>query len=121
MKKLLLIILSILSLFIFTTNQSLALELQLSDFTPTIDKIVAKKKTTEEKVKFLQTFSDMLAQPTFTQDKKAWLFEQIRNYTLNMLNVFQHELKEEQTSKTYNSSTKTSSTKTSSDTTTIKK
>ena len=109
MKNFLLITLAILSLFLFPINHTQALE--LADFTPAIDKIVAKKKTTEEKVKFLQTFSDMLAQPTFTEDKSAWLFEQIRNYTLNMLNVFQHELKQEQaksTSKT--STTKTTST-----------
>ena len=121
MKKFLFITLSILSLFVFTTNQSLALELQLANFTPAIDKIVAKKKTTEEKVKFLKTFSDMLAEPTFTQDEKARLFEDIRNYTLNMLNVFQHELKHEQAAKASKTSSKTTSTKTSSNTTTTKK
>ena len=121
MKKFLFITLSILSLFVFTTNQSLALELQLANFTPAIDKIVAKKKTTEEKVKFLKTFSDMLAEPPFTQDEKARLFEDIRNYTLNMLNVFQHELKQEQAAKASKTSSKTTSTKTSSNTTTTKK
>ena len=104
MKKYISVVLTILSGFIFFANQSQALELQLANFTPSIDKIVAKKKTTAEKVKFLQTFSDLLAQPTFTQDKKAWLFEDIRNYTLNMLNVFQHELQQEQAQ----SNTKTS-------------
>ena len=110
MKNFLLIILTIISLLLFPINHTQALE--LADFTPSIDKIVTKKKTTEEKVKFLQTFSDMLTQPTFTQDKSAWLFEQIRNYTLNMLNVFQHELKQEQAKST----SKTSTTKTTSST-----
>lgn len=119
MKKKLLIILSVLLSFICLANRSQALELQLANFTPAIDKIVAKKKTTEEKVKFLQTFADLLAEPTFTQDKKAWLFEDIREYTLNMLNVFQHELKQEQATKAAKY-TKTSSNKTSSTNTTTK-
>ena len=67
-------------------------------------------KTTEEKVKFLQAFSDMLTDPTFTKDKNARLFEDLREYSLNMLNVFQHELKQE---KAKSESKKTSSTKTS--------
>ena len=67
-------------------------------------------KTTEEKVKFLQAFSDMLTDPTFTKDKNARLFEDLREYSLNMLNVFQHELKQE---KEKSESKKTSSTKTS--------
>lgn len=52
-------------------------------------------KTTKEKVTFLQTFSDLLTDPTFTKDKDARLFAQIRNYSLNMLNVFEYQLKEE--------------------------
>ena len=90
----------------------------VADFTPALDKKVAKMKTTEEKVKFLQTFSDMLAEPTFTKDTYARLFEDLREYSLNMLNVFQHELKQEklksESKKT--SSTKTSTTKTTSTT-----
>ena len=69
--------------------------LSLSDFTPALDKKVAKFETTQEKVKFLQSFSDLLADKTFTTDKNAWLFADIRNYSLNMLNVFQHQLIEE--------------------------
>ncbi len=69
--------------------------LSLSDFTPALDKKVAKFETTQEKVKFLQSFSDMLADKIFTTDKNAWLFAEIRSYSLNMLNVFQHELMEE--------------------------
>ena len=57
-------------------------------------------KTTEEKVKFLQTFADLLAEPTFTKDKNARLFADLRQYTLNMLNVFQHQLKEEKSERT---------------------
>lgn len=69
--------------------------MSLSDFTPALDKKVAKLETTQEKVKFLQSFSDLLADKTFTTDKNAWLFAEIRNYSLSMLNVFQHELIEE--------------------------
>ena len=53
-------------------------------------------KTTEEKVKFLKSFSDLLASPRFVQDKNAKLFSDLREYTLNMLRVFEYELKEEQ-------------------------
>ena len=115
MKKFLLIILSIFSLFCFSFNQINARS--VADFTPAIDKKVAKMKTTKEKVDFLQMFSDLLANPKFTQDKNAWLFEDLREYTLNMLNVFQHQLKEEQAKaeakNTSKSSKSTSTTKTS--------
>ena len=117
MKKSILVISVILLSFIYLNNQSLALELQLANFTPTIDRIVAKKKTTEEKVKFLKSFSDLLADKSFTQDPKAWLFEDIREYTLNMLNVFQHELQQEQATKSSKTSSKTTSSKASSSTT----
>lgn len=111
MKKTLIIILSILSLFFISNSYTQAIS--LSDFTPWLDKKVAKMKTTEEKVKFLQNFADTLATPTFTKDKNARVYKQLREYTLNMLNVFQHELKQEQASKTSKSSTtKTTSTKT---------
>ena len=74
-------------------------------------------KTTEEKVKFLQSFADTLATPTFTKDKNARVYENLRQYVLNMLNVFQHELKQEQskssTSKSTNKTTNTTKTTTS--------
>ena len=63
-------------------------------------------KTTKEKVVFLQNFADTLATPTFTKDKNARVYKDLRQYTLNMLNVFQHELQQEQTK----SSSKTTST-----------
>ena len=70
-------------------------------------------KTTEEKVKFLQSFADTLATPTFTKDKNARVYENLRQYVLNMLNVFQHELQQEKSKSTTESSstTKTTSTK----------
>ena len=67
-------------------------------------------KTTEEKVNFLQSFADTLATPTFTKDKDAQVYKDLRQYVLNMLNVFQHELKQE---KAKSESKKTSTTKTS--------
>lgn len=69
--------------------------LSLSDFTPALDKKVSKFETTKEKVDFLQSFSDLLADKIFTTDKNAWLFADLRNYSLSMLNVFQHQLIEE--------------------------
>ena len=69
--------------------------LSLSDFTPALDKKVSKFETTQEKVKFLQSFSDLLSDKIFTTDKNAWLFADLRNYSLSMLNVFQHQLIEE--------------------------
>ena len=59
-------------------------------------------KSTEEKVRFLQAFSETLAQPTFTNDINAKLFSDIRSYTLNMLKVFQHQLQEENNQKWIN-------------------
>ena len=117
MKKILIIVLSILPIFFSAFNKLQALD--LSDFTPAIDQKVASFKTTEQKVKFLQSFSNLLTHPKFTKDKNARLFEDIREYSLNMLNVFQHELKEEQAKSNKSTSPKTtntskSSTKTSS-------
>ena len=86
--------LSILLISAFSFNKIQALE--LADLTPALDKKVAKMKTTEEKVKWLQKYSDALATPRYTQSKDAKLYEKLRLYTLNMLTVFQHELMEEQ-------------------------
>ena len=115
MKKFLLTILCIFWLFLFSNYQANAIS--VSDFTPALDKKVSKMKTTEEKVKFLQSFADTLATPTFTKDKNARVYENLRQYVLNMLNVFQHELKQEQskssTSKSTNKTTNTTKTTTS--------
>ena len=94
MKKFIIIIFSILSIFFISYNYSHAIS--VATFTPALDKKVAKMKTTEEKVKFLQSFSDLLASPRFVQDKNAKLFADLREYSLNMLRVFEYELKEEQ-------------------------
>ena len=60
------------------------------------NKKVANMKTTEEKVKFLQSFSDLLDSPRFRKHENARLFAGLRDYSLNMLRVFEYELKEEQ-------------------------
>ena len=114
MKKFFILIITLLATFFFSTYQANAIS--VASFTPALDKKVAKIKTTEEKVKFLQTFADLLAEPTFTKDKNARLFEDLREYTLNMLNVFQHELKEEKSESTKTTSTKTSAAKSTSTT-----
>ncbi len=108
MKKFLLTIFITLLLTFFYNYQANAIS--LADFTPWLDKKVASLKTTEEQVYFLQNFADTLATPKFTKDKNARVYKQLREYTLNMLNVFQHELWQEQASKT----SKTSTTKTTS-------
>lgn len=101
----------------FVFNQINAIS--VSEFSPTLDKKVASMKTTEEKVKFLKSFSDMLAGPTFTQDKDAEAYKKIREYTLNMLSAFEYQLKEEQSKN--NSKTKSTSSKNTSTTSTSTK
>jgi hypothetical protein len=100
---------SILSIFFTLNNYSSALT--VADFSPAIDKKVAKMKTTEEKVKWLQSFCDLLGSPRFIKDKNARLFEDIREYSLNMLRVFEFELKEEQSKSGSKSNTKSTSSK----------
>jgi len=119
MKKFLLTILCIFWLFFFSNYQATAIS--VADFTPWLDKKVAKMKTTEEKVKFLQFFADTLATPTFTKDKNAKVYKDLREYVLNMLNVFQHELKQEQSKSTSKSTTKSTTTKTTTKTTSSSK
>ena len=110
MKKLLFAILCIFWLFFFSNYQATAIS--VADFTPALDKKVAKMRTTEEKVQFLQSFANTLATPTFTKDKNARVYEDLRQYVLNMLNVFQHELQQEKSKSTNKSTTKTTSTAT---------
>jgi len=87
------IFLGILFLFIISLNNAQAVS--VADFTPTIDKKIAKMETTSEKIEYLQSFSDLLASSKYTKDKNSWLYAEIRNYTLNMLNAFQSQLMEE--------------------------
>lgn len=98
MKSFFAIILSILSIVIISINQTQALS--VADFTPSLDKKIAEMQTTKEKVDYLQRFSDLLTEPLYTKNKNAQLFADIRKYSLNMLNVFQHELIEEQSNST---------------------
>lgn len=93
MKKFLVIIFSILSIVIISINQTQAVS--VADFTPILDKKISKLETTEEKVKYLQSFSELLTESKYTKSKDAWLYNGIREYCLNMLNIFQHELNEE--------------------------
>ena len=102
MKKVSILILSILFSLLFYNNTQ---ALSVADFTPAIDKKVANMKTTQEKVEYLRSLADLLTTPKFTQDKNARLYADLREYVLNMLKVFEYELKEEQ-SKTQNSSNK---------------
>ena len=102
MKKIITIILGLFSIFLISYNHSNALS--VADFTPALDKKIAKMKTTEEKVKFLQSFSDLLNSSRFKKHKNARLFADIREYSLSMLEVFEYELKEEQ-AKNWNKAT----------------
>ena len=110
MKKFLWIMLSVILISTFSFNKIQALE--LADLTPALDQKVANMKTTEAKVKWLQKYSDLLATPKFTQSKDAKLYEKLRWYTLNMLNVFQHQLMEEQVKNISKNQTKTKNTTT---------
>ena len=94
MKKFLLWVFAV--LFIFFTVNTYTRALSVADFTPILDKKVASLKTTEEKVKFLQSFSNSLWNPKWAKSKNAWLYKSLQEYCLNMLNVFEHELKQEQ-------------------------
>ena len=94
MKRLFTIILSILSIMIISVNQAQAIS--VADFTPTLDKKIAKMETTQEKVEYLQSFAGLLTNSKYTKNKNARLYKGVREYCLNMLNVFEHELKEEQ-------------------------
>lgn len=108
MKKFFPIILGALLVSIFLFNKMQALE--LADLTPALDKKVAKMKTTQEKVNWLQKYADLLATPQFTKSKNAKLYENLRWYTLNMLTVFQYELTEEQSKKDTKKQTKNTNT-----------
>ena len=118
MKNFLLIIFGILTLFFVSNNYSQALS--VADFTPALDKKVASLKTTEEKVKYLRSFSDSLTNSKYTKSNNAQLYKKLREYSLNMLAVFEYELQEEQANSSKNQTlpNKTSSTK---NTTTQKK
>ena len=93
MKKFFTIILSILSIITVSTNQIQAVS--VADFTPILDKKISKIETTQEKIKYLQSFSELLTNSKYAKSKDARLYKEIREYCLNMLNVFEHELKEE--------------------------
>ena len=87
------VLLGMFLLFMISFNNAQAVS--VADFTPALDKKIAKMETTEEKVKYLQSFSDLLSSSKYTKDKNAWFYADIRNYTLNMLNAFQSQLIEE--------------------------
>ena len=90
MKKLLVAILGTLSIFLVSLSQ--AQSISVSDFTPTIDKQIARMKTTEEKVQYLQSFSDMLDTSKYTENKNSKLYKWIRDYCLKKLSFFKQEL-----------------------------
>lgn len=94
MKNLLAIILSIASIVIIFTNQCKAVS--IADFTPTLDKKIAKMETVQEKVEYLQYFTKLLSTTKYTKNNNARLYKEIKEYCLNMLNVFEYELREEQ-------------------------
>ena len=108
MRKFFVVILYTLSLFLIPFNQTNSIS--VADFTPALDKKVANMKTTEEKVNFLKSFSNLLTSPRFKQDKNSLLFSNLNEYSLNMLKVFEHQLKEEQSNSLSNNLSSTSDT-----------
>ena len=119
MKRFTKIILGLLPIFFISFNYSDAIS--VADFTPALDKKVSSMKTTEEKVKFLQSFSNLLDSPRFRKHKNARLFSDLRDYSLNMLRVFEYELKEEQTKDSSKKNRTTSSKSTSTTTQRVSK
>ncbi len=93
MKKISIILLGILTIFFSFPAQIQAIS--VADFTPALDKKVAKIETIAGKVKFLKSFSSLLDSPRFRAHENARLFAELRDYSLNMLEVFEYELKEE--------------------------
>ena len=108
MRKFFVVILYTLSLFLIPFNQTNSIS--VADFTPALDKKVANMKTTEEKVNFLKSFSNLLTSPRLKQDKNSLLFSNLNEYSLNMLKVFEHQLKEEQSNSLSNNLSSTSDT-----------
>ena len=94
MKKVIVALLGILPMFLILFNQ--VQSVNISDFTPTIDKKIANMNTIEEKIEYLQSFSDLLNSSKYTKNRNAQLYKEIRDYCLKMLNVFEHELQTEQ-------------------------
>ena len=87
MKKL--VFLSVVMLGIACTPLVKALD--ITAFTPAIDKQVASKSTLKEKISYLQGIQAVLALPAFKAHSEAWLFASLDNYIKNFVNVLEHE------------------------------
>lgn len=103
MKRLSVILLSVVSILCITSPQ--VESISVSDFTPILDKKIAKMESTQEKVEYLQSFLASINSSKYTKSNDAWLYKGIEKYVQNMLNVFEHELRQEWTKSTTNNQT----------------
>lgn len=91
MKRLLLIILFAISIVAINPAKALNPE----NFTPVIDRKIEKLTTIEQKVAFLQNLSSILSNNKYSKDKNSDFYDNIRTYSLQLLQNFQNLLDEE--------------------------
>ena len=65
--------------------------LDITAFTPAIDKKVASKSTLKEKISYLQGIQAVLALPAFKTHPEARLFANLNEYIKNFVNALEHE------------------------------
>lgn len=91
MKKFLLVI--FFSISTIALNPAKALNPE--NFTPVIDRKIEKLTTIEQKVAFLQNLSSILSNNKYSKDKNSDFYDDIRTYSLQLLQSFQNLLDEE--------------------------
>ena len=67
----------------------------ISDFIPILDRRVEKIETLNEKINFLKNLSNLLTNERFTQGDKSYFFEEVRLYSLELLETLQDDMEDE--------------------------
>ena len=67
----------------------------ISDFIPILDRRVEKIETLNEKINFLKNLSNLLTNERFTQGDKSDFFEEVRLYSLELLETLQDDMEDE--------------------------
>ena len=67
----------------------------ISDFIPILDRRVEKIETLNEKIDFLKNLSNLLTNEMFTQGDKSDFFEEVRLYSLELLETLQDDMEDE--------------------------
>ncbi|MDR0282887.1 MAG: CAP domain-containing protein [Candidatus Peribacteria bacterium] len=65
--------------------------LDITAFTPAIDRKVASKSTLKEKISYLQGIQAVLALPAFKTHSEARIFANLEDYIKNFMNALEHE------------------------------